>query len=258
MKDVLWDINDAKRYWKVKDDFVNQGVKRLDRLGYHYTLKMIARKHLKNKNVLELFGGVGMSSYQYAKYAKKIVRIDIDNECNRLAKLNLSGYKNIEYIEGDFVEKIKSLKRSFHFVDADGYATLDVMFYENLESILKLLRDDAIGFYTTNNYQFLIPRNFKSCFERVEKIFGISFSKEVRKNKGQRSEIFNRAFAEAIEKKCKGKFVCSFVYLRQNISHLLFLRSDLFREDTEFLGVYKRKELFRFIESVNTKSIRVG
>jgi len=254
MEKILWDANDIKQHWEVKDDFKSDGGKRVDRLGYHYTIEAIAREQLKGKDVLELYGGVGMSTHRYARHVKSVTRIEIDSECNELAKINLKDLTNVNYIEGDFVEEIGKLKKKFDFIDADGFTMLDVLFFDNFDRILKLLKDNAVGFYITNNYQFLLSRNFKHNYKSLENKFDISFRKEALKHPNNRSEIFHREFAKALERKSNGEYKCRFIYMRQNISHMLFLRSDI-GEGCVVAKVYKAIEVRRMIEKIMTMHI---
>ena len=256
MKRILWRAGSDKAYWFMKDGFVLKPAKRLDRLAYQYLMEMVAREYLKGKSVLELYGGVGMATYRYSKYAKKVTRIDIDADTNECARKNLRGLKNIKFIEGDFLEELKLLRgERFDFIDADGHTFLDPILFNNFHKVLPFLDDESIGFHITNNYQFIVSRNFKHNYEYIEKLFGISFEREAVELPSMRCEIFNKKLAKAFEDKTEGKFKCAYVLLRCNVSNMVFLRKDLFDGGTLLHKCYKSEEVQTLIKSVVTKPL---
>jgi 16S rRNA (adenine1518-N6/adenine1519-N6)-dimethyltransferase len=61
-------------------------------------------------NILEVGPGLGALSQYLAEKAKRVIAIELDSKVIPLLKKNLTGYKNFEVIEGDFLkEDIESL-----------------------------------------------------------------------------------------------------------------------------------------------------
>ena len=254
MKRILWDAGSAKPYYYTKDDFEINAMKSSDRLAYQYLMEMIAREHLKGKSVLELYAGVGMATYRYTKYAKSVTRIDIDSDTNECARKNLAGIKGVKFIEGDFLEELLKLRgQRFDFFDADGYTFLEPILFEHFDEVFSFLDSDSVGFHITNNYQFIVSRNFQHNYDTIEGHFGISLKKSKEKP-DLRCEIFHQELAKAFEKKAKG-FKCAYVLMRPNVSRMVFLNEELFDGDMFIHKCYKNKDVKRLIKTVVTKPL---
>lgn len=71
--------------------------------------KIITASDLKNTDiVLEVGPGIGVLTQQLAKNASKVIAIEKDHDMINILNETLAGFKNIEVIEGDALEVIKS------------------------------------------------------------------------------------------------------------------------------------------------------
>ena len=246
MKQIKWDRRSPIPCWWVKDSF-EERAKKSDRITYQHIVAQIAKAHLVGKDVLELFGGVGMSTVRYSKHARTVTRIDIDPETNELARMNLKGLDNVVYIEDDFLEAVKKLRKKYHFIDADNYTAQETDLFNNLPWIAKQLRKDAVGFLFGDNYQFILSRNFRHNFPLLEEKFGIRFKEKAQKHTKERCRIFHEALAEAILERFREGIGCSDVWMFRNVARLLFLDKGIYDGPIRFHRCYNRAEIEKII-----------
>lgn len=225
MKKIEMKEYDKKKNWYVKDDYDNE--RNIDRMLYHCVIEDTAKKYLKGKDVLEAFGGVGMSSYRYLKAAKSLTLNDLDEGQIECAKINLKDFDNVIYKNEDFIELFKNETTLYDFFDFDGFTPLMGLTYDNLDKFVENLKDDAVGFHFTDCYQFIVSRNFRHMFKGLEEKFNFKFEAEVGSDIKQRCETYLRNLGKSFSEKTGGKFVLSKAWVRMNVARLVFLNENL-------------------------------
>jgi len=90
---------------------------------YSITPEKIAIKHakrVKDKVILDAFGGVGGNAIAFAQFCRKVYMIELDNNRMKMAKNNAHVYgveNKITFIHGDYFEEAPKVKADVVYLD---------------------------------------------------------------------------------------------------------------------------------------------
>jgi predicted RNA methylase len=78
-------------------------------------------ENLRFKSGLDLFAGVGFSTWLYSQCCEHVIAIEKDKERFTILKKNMTGIENVELIQGNNLNYLKDCKERFDLVDVDPF-----------------------------------------------------------------------------------------------------------------------------------------
>ncbi|MEK6906303.1 MAG: rRNA adenine N-6-methyltransferase family protein [Nanoarchaeota archaeon] len=99
-------------------------------------------ERLKCKRIADLCSGVGIQSFAFSKTCESVLGIEIDRRKSKYAEENFRSVKNLEFIEGDvldkkIVQKIKEFKPEIVFCDPERLSEEKERSLDNIKPDIK-------------------------------------------------------------------------------------------------------------------------